>query len=82
MLGEIEKNDKLNGTDYLEVLKCYLKYNGSVKAVAEELFYHKNTVGYKLQKIEQFLGDNLSYQSVRLNCNIALMLKEIFETSI
>lgn len=82
VLGEIEKNDKLNGTDYLEVLKCYLKYNGSVKAVAEELFYHKNTVGYKLQKIEQFLGDNLSYQSVRLNCNIALMLKEIFETSI
>ena len=33
---------------YVETLQSYLKHNGSIQAVAEELYTHRNTVLYRL----------------------------------
>lgn len=69
--------DKENNSDYVEVLKAYLNNNGSVKEVAAKLFYHRNTINYKLNKISEILNCDLSNLSTRLVFSIALMLDEI-----
>ncbi len=76
-IEELVKNDDLKGTDYLTVLESYLRNSGSIKAVSEELFYHKNTVCYKLSKIEGILGCNLSYLDNRMTYRLALMIMDI-----
>lgn len=75
-LGAILKCDEMNGTDYFIVLKSYLENNGSIKAVSEELFYHKNTICYKINKIQELIGASLSELKVRVNLSLAMMIKE------
>jgi hypothetical protein len=76
-IAELIKNDELKGTDYVTVLESYLRNSGSIKAVSEELFFHKNTVCYKLSKIEGIIGCNISPLDNRIIYSLALMLKDI-----
>lgn len=76
-LEPLVKHDQLNKTDYVEVLGTYLKNNGSLKEVASQLFYHRNTITYKLNKIQEILSCDLSELDTKLAYSIALMLKEI-----
>ncbi len=70
------KYDQLNGTDYVLVLDTYLKYNGSLKEVATQLFYHRNTINYKLNKIQEILSCDLSELNTRLLLILGLMLRK------
>lgn len=69
--------DDLNNTDYVSVLACYLKTGGSLKETAAELFVHRNTVNYKIHKIEEVLGCNLSDADERLKYTIAFKIRDI-----
>lgn len=72
-IGDILKYDKINNSNLEQVLRTYLKNNGSVKDTAEELFVHRNTVNYKIKKIDKILNVDLSdYESI---CNIIVALK-------
>lgn len=61
----IKEYDLVNDTNLYQVLKLYMKYNGSINQVAEELFVHRNTVNYKIKKIEQILNVNLADFKIR-----------------
>lgn len=69
--------DKLNQTNYCDVLQCYLEHSGSVKETAEAMFVHRNTINYKINKIEEMLNCDLSELNTRLLYSIAFMLKKI-----
>ena len=69
--------DKLNQTNYCEVLQCYLEHSGSVKETAEAMFVHRNTINYKINKIEEMLNCDLSELDTRLLYSIAFMLEKI-----
>lgn len=58
VIGKIEKSDRENNTQLLQMLRSYLKNNGSVQLVAEEQFVHRNTVTNQLKKIESITGCN------------------------
>lgn len=42
--------------DWMEILKAYFRNEGSVNATAEMLYMHKNTLQYKLKKLEKITG--------------------------
>ncbi len=42
--------------DWMEVLRAYFKNEGSISAAAEMLYMHKNTLQYKLKKLEKLTG--------------------------
>lgn len=44
--------------EYKELFLLYGKYNGSISAIAEEMFMHKNTIQYRLNKLESMTGYN------------------------
>lgn len=70
--------DQLNDTDYTKLLRLYLQYNGAVNRLAEELYVHRNTINYRINKIEEITKRDLSDFNTRLELDIALKLKDIY----
>lgn len=73
----LEEYDTLNQSNLMEVLECYMKHDGSVQSTAEELYVHRNTVNYKLKKIETLLEVDLTKFSVRNELAVGLMAAKL-----
>ncbi|OIK12245.1 hypothetical protein BIV60_16570 [Bacillus sp. MUM 116] len=56
-LGKVIQYDKEHGHQLLETLKIYLNNNSSKQKTAKELFIHRQTLYYRLGKLEELLGD-------------------------
>ncbi len=76
-LKPLAEYDNINGSDLCLTLRTYLKNNGSVKDTADELFVHRNTINYKLNKIEELLGVEMSSTQARTELTLALALQDI-----
>ena len=74
----ILRYDKETGSNLTETLSCYLKNNGSVKDTSEELFVHRNTTNYKINKIEDLIGEDLSLLENRTQFILAFALYDMF----
>ncbi|MCR5545985.1 MAG: PucR family transcriptional regulator ligand-binding domain-containing protein [Lachnospiraceae bacterium] len=73
----LREYDSMNHSDLCQTLRCYLTHDGSVKETADELFVHRNTVNYKINKIEELLGIEMSSLTSRAELIIAFKLAEI-----
>ncbi|MEE3420876.1 MAG: PucR family transcriptional regulator ligand-binding domain-containing protein [Lachnospiraceae bacterium] len=76
-LKPLSDYDDQNGTDLTELLWTYLQHNGSVKETSEELFVHRNTVNYKLDRAEQVLAMDLSTLNTRVQLTLAFMIRDM-----
>lgn len=55
-----------------ETFDAYLRLSGNSAKICEELFIHRNTLSYRLRKIEELLKLDLSDGEVRATCLLAL----------
>jgi len=60
----------------VETLRAYLHHSGNTRAVCEELFIHRNTLSYRLRRIEELLGTDLSDGRLRATLLLALAITE------
>lgn len=74
LLQPLISYDMKHNTNYVETLELYLKHNGSIQAVAEELYTHRNTVIYRVNNIKKMLNCSLETLEERLKYQIACML--------
>ena len=51
-----------------------MKNNGSVKAVADEMFIHKNTIVYRMSKIKELLQADLELGEERMAYYLACLI--------
>jgi purine catabolism regulator len=58
--GPLLDHDAERGTDHLRTLRTVLVRNRSWQLAAEDLHIHKQTLGYRLRKIEQLTGRGLN----------------------
>lgn len=49
-----------------QTLRYWLEHDGSIQKVAEELFLHRNTVNYRIQKIRSLVSMDTAIQKTRL----------------
>jgi len=70
---------KDRGGVLLQTLGAYLATNGSPTDAAERLHLHRNTVLYRLGRIEDLLGVDLRDAEVRLGLHLALKIGEVLE---
>lgn len=52
-LLELMQYDEVNNTSYTSTLQCYLDMGFNIPATAKKLNIHRNTLDYRLKKIEQ-----------------------------
>ena len=60
ILGPLIANDAEHGTAYTDTLRAVLRHNRSWQLAAAELHIHKQTLGYRIRKIEQLTGRGLT----------------------
>ena len=48
--------DEINGTGYVDFLKVHFETGGNIQKTAGRLYLHRNSVIYKIHKIEEILG--------------------------
>ena len=76
-LQPLLESDRTHGTEYLETLRMYLKHDGSIKAMAEEMYIHRNTILYRMAKIKELLGSSLETPQERVDYIIACMIQDM-----
>lgn len=66
-----------SGNDQFHTLKTFLDNERSVSKTAEALFTHRNTIIYRLKKIEELLGCNLDEVYIREYCRLSIRILEL-----
>jgi purine catabolism regulator len=56
ILAPLIRHDTQHGTDYVNTLRVFLRTDRSWRDAADELHVHRQTLGYRLRKIEQLTG--------------------------
>lgn len=65
LMQKISAEDATHGTNYLEIFWQYLACERNATAVAERLHLHRNTVLYRIDKLQKRFDLDLSSQGVR-----------------
>jgi PucR family transcriptional regulator, purine catabolism regulatory protein len=60
LLAPLIRHDAQHGTDYVATLRVFLQADRSWRDAAAELHVHRQTLGYRLRKIEQLTGRGIS----------------------
>lgn len=76
-IGRVLEYDRENKSDLAQLLKNYIKNNGSVQETALKMSVHRNTINYKIKKIESITGMNLSEFENRQIMDIGFKLYDI-----
>jgi GAF domain-containing protein/sugar diacid utilization regulator len=76
-LREVEAHEERYGGDLLATLRAWLSGGCSTAEAASALVVHRNTVTYRLGRIEQLTGRSLRDNSVRLELELALTIRDI-----
>ena len=74
ILEPILEYDREHKADLTLTLHSYLENGGSIKAVSDELFIHKNTIVYRMNKIKELLNTDLENGRERLMYYLATEL--------
>ena len=76
-LDTLEAYDREHHASYVETLQAYLKYNGSIQAVAAELYTHRNTILYRMGNIKKIIQSDLETPEERLPFQIAFYIRNM-----
>ena len=76
-LGPIREYDESNNSDYMEFLKLFIENGGNVQQLAGSMFVHRNTIHYKMNKIKEISGINLTDLDELLKVKLCLYISNI-----
>ena len=80
VLGPIIENEKKNKeVSFIRILDMYLKENCNLTLAAEKLYLHRNTLTYRIKKIEQLLNCDLHNFEDCLKIKMALYITNILK---
>ena len=75
LIGRLEEYDRRRHTMLVPTLEAYLALGGALAEAADQLGIHRNTLSYRLQRIGELLGRDLSSPRDRLLLQVALLAR-------
>ena len=79
VLGKLSVLEGEKRADYLKTLRLYLENDGSVAETALENYTHRNTVNYRIRKLRDILGVDLSDSATRYRLQTVLYIREFLD---
>jgi sugar diacid utilization regulator len=76
-LGPLREHDLEHGGNLVACLRAYLSSGAELKAVAKELYLHRNSVRYKLRRISEITGLDLRDPEARFQLQLALRILDV-----
>ncbi len=80
-LGPLSDSDSRSNNALIETLECFFKCNGNLSETARTMHLHRNSLLYRLGRIEELLGSSLDDPELRLSLLIALKIRHMLEKS-
>ena len=80
IIKRIEEYDFEHGSELLWTMKAYFRNNANISQTARQLFIHRNTLLFRLEKIENLLGVSFDNQDDLFMMNMALRLQPYKES--
>jgi len=79
-LDDLIEYDESTGNDNLRLLDIYLNRDRNITQTAKEMNLHRNSVIYRLERIEQILNCSLNDPQTRFNLLISLKILDYLKT--
>ena len=77
VLGPIENGDAEYGGELLRSLEAFIENNGQWERAARDVFCHRHTLRYRMRKVEELTGRDLSRAHDRIEFWLALRAREL-----
>jgi purine catabolism regulator len=77
VLGPLEDASGEYGDELIRSLEAYIEQNGQWEKAARELYCHRHTLRYRIRRVEQLTGRNLSSARDRIEFWLALRAREL-----
>lgn len=78
-LGQLVRYDQKHGASLVETLRAYLLSGGSIPRACETMYVHRNTLKYRLERIQEIAEVDLDDPETRLQLQVALKVRELME---
>lgn len=79
ILGDLLEYDQRQGGDLLLTLEGFFNANGHLTQTAEALHIHRNTLQYRLNRINELTGLDMSQPDTRLAIQLAVKAKRLLD---
>ena len=76
-LGALKEFDEQNSSDLIHTLEIIVNNQYDLSKASEALFLHRNSLRYRMKKIEDILQIKLDDMNARLNISTALKIKRL-----
>jgi len=77
VLGPIEQGDAEYGGELLRSLEAFIEQNGQWERAARQVYCHRHTLRYRMRKVEELTGRDLSRAHDRIEFWLALRAREL-----
>src|SRR5918997_3387924 len=77
VLGPVEDASGEYGDELIRSLEAYIEQNGQWEKAARELFCHRHTLRYRIKRVEELTGRDLSTARDRIEFWLALRAREL-----
>lgn len=77
LLEPIERGEGEYGGELLRSLEAFIENNGNWERAARQLYCHRHTLRYRIRKIEELTGRDLSRATDRIELWLALRAREL-----
>ncbi len=74
LLGDLLEYDGRNGGELVKTLEAFFARNGNLSRTAEELYLHRNTLIYRMGRIQEITGVQMDDPDARLSLQLALKI--------
>jgi purine catabolism regulator len=72
IIGPLVEYDEGHRSSLVQTIDAYFNYRGTISQTSERLFVHRNTLLYRLERIQEVTGQNLENPDERLALHLAL----------
>ena len=77
VIGPLVKYDHDHRGSLVQTINAYFIHHGNISKTAESLFVHRNTLLYRLERIQELTGQDLNQSDMRLALHLALKLWQL-----
>jgi PucR family transcriptional regulator, purine catabolism regulatory protein len=77
IIAPLAEYDRRHRSNLVQTMEAYFKHHGNISQTAEALFVHRNTLLYRLERIQELTGQDLDQADMRLAFHLALKLWQL-----
>lgn len=77
IIRPLAKYDKDHRGSLVQTLEAYFNHHGNISQTAESLFVHRNTLLYRMERIQELTGQDINNADMRLSLHLSLKLWQL-----